>query len=489
MIAYKKPCYPDDRHIELTAYIGPRRAGKRYFNRIYGANPRDLKEGYPGFITDEVFELYKNAGFSFLMPEGDAFYQRRMTAEGPVEETDFEKSDLYTYMKMAQKHGLHVYPAIEEVFHELAHNKRDFGEEEKTLIRTFIETLQTCFPDTFQGIMLTDEPLGKDLPYVREIVSYLRSEDIRTIKPDLDIFASMVPMYAGTYCYAISDSEKTDTEAERMERYSDYMHQCAEVFGEFCYDYYALACNGFLSPACYRNMELAAEMGKEKGIPVSITLQSCRMDTGYNPETGHGREVYRIPSYEDMRWQVYSSLAFGMRRIAYYTFWQHYSEGSSEVYPKAMLNYEPSEEKGYRKTEIYDAVAEVNHEILAFDHVFLRFRWQGCRVIRKSREHNIRRVKGGYEGGSLSYAEASRDTLIGCFINPEDNAEGYWIVNAKNPYHYEVNDVELVFEGAERLLYYRKGKEQDVPLENGRFQIRLGTGEGIFAIPYRGAEA
>ena len=109
MIAATRPYYPDDRRIEMTAYIGPRRQGKRYYNGVYGANPRDLKEGYPSFITDDVFELYKNAGFSFLMPEGDAFYQRKTTSDGIVRETDFEKSDLYQYMKMAQQHGLAVY--------------------------------------------------------------------------------------------------------------------------------------------------------------------------------------------------------------------------------------------------------------------------------------------------------------------------------------------------------------------------------------------
>ena len=57
-------------------------------------------------------------------------------------------------------------------------------------------------------------------------------------------------------------------------------------------------------------------------------------------------------------------------------------------------------------------------------------------------------------------------------------------MNAQNPYRYEMNDVELCMEGAERLLYYRKGKEYDVPLQEGQFRVRLGVGEGIFVIPY-----
>ena len=108
MVRTNKPQFPDDRRIEMTAYMGPRRAGKRMFFGKYGENPRDPKEGYPSFFTDAVFELYKNAGFSFLMPEGDAYFGNVITPDGFVKESDFKKSDLYTYMKMAEKHGLDV---------------------------------------------------------------------------------------------------------------------------------------------------------------------------------------------------------------------------------------------------------------------------------------------------------------------------------------------------------------------------------------------
>lgn len=484
MSVQKRPNYVDDRRIEMTAYIGPRRAGKRMFNGVYGANPRDIEGGYPSFIRDDVFELYKQAGFSFLMPEGDAFYQRRVTPDGIVKETDFKKSDLYVYMQMAEKYGLKVYPAIEEVFHEIAHNKRPFGDEEKALIKNFVQELQEYFPDTFQGIMLTDEPSHYEVDRVGEIINYLHSDEIKAIKSDLDIFSSMLPMYTGLVNYHPDCTEIMGTRKQRKKAYQYYLELCGETMGEFCCDYYALGSDGFLSPTTYQNLEMMAEFGKKRNVPIAITLLSNRMDTQYNPKVGHGRGVYRIPSYEDMRWQVYSSLAFGVRRIAYYTFWQHYSESTGECYPKAMINYEPSEEKGYRKTEIYDAVAEVNQEILAIDHIFLRFQWQGCQVVRKSREHNIRLINAGYEDEMLLHADASRDLLIGCFENPEDGVKGYWVVNAKNPYHYEVNDVQLSFRDYDRVVYYRKGKEYDATLDCGKFTIRLGTGEGIFVIPY-----
>jgi hypothetical protein len=184
-------------------------------------------------------------------------------------------------------------------------------------------------------------------------------------------------------------------------------------------------------------------------------------------------------------------LAFGAQRIGFYTFWTHYSLGSLGREPRAMVVFDPSDDRGYRTTEIYDAVKETNQEILAFDHIFLRFKWQGCRVVRTGLERNIRLVKGGYEGGSIVSEKATRDLLIGCMKNPDDGKEGYWIVNAENPARLQINDVEVLFEGTTEVIYYRKGKEYSMKLEQvvsegrncGKLSIRLGIGEGIFVIP------
>jgi hypothetical protein len=53
-------------------------------------------------------------------------------------------------------------------------------------------------------------------------------------------------------------------------------------------------------------------------------------------------------------------LAFGAGRLGYYTFWSHYNIGVDLVHTNAMLLYDPSDEKGYRTTEIYDAVKKAD---------------------------------------------------------------------------------------------------------------------------------
>ena len=484
--------YADDRRIEMTAYIGPRRAGKHTYNGVYGAYPLDPKEGYPSFITDEVFELYKEAGLSFLMPEADAFYGENITENGYVPEKDFVKSDLYAYMKLAKKHGLGVYPAIREVFGHMAREEGEVGEKEKALFKEFVENIQAHFPETFKGIMLTDEPEYFAIPRIKEIMNYLHSEEIKAIKPDMGIFTSMLPIYGLLRSFHPDYSDpkyiRLRYNEDRKQAYQYYIEQCADAVGEVSYDHYPFIYEHQLTPGFFLNMEMAAELCKEKGYPFTITLQSYQGHLNLNEKTGQSLLVARAPHYEDMRWQVYSALAFGAEQLGYYTFWTHYALGSHGRERKAMVIFDPSDERGYRTTEIYDAVKAVNQEILAFDHVFLRFKWQGCRVVRTSLEKNIRLVKGGYEGSSIVSEKAIRDLLIGCMKNPEDGREGFWIVNAENPFRLQINDVEIQFKDADGVVYYRKGKEYRMPIEDGRFSIRLGTGEGVFVIPYKNSD-
>lgn len=487
MLITKKPEFVNDIEMDITAYMGPRRAGKRNFNGKYGENPRDDKNGYPSFITDDVFELYKDAGLNILMPEADAYYGQNITENGYVLEPDFEKSDLFEYMKLAEKHDIQVYPAVEEVFGNMTHVPGPFGDREKAIIKDFVETVQKHCPKSFGGIMLTDEPTYKTLDRVKKIVDYLKSDEIAAIKPDMKFFTAMLPSYADLH---MLDSEfenfrgKTEFNEDRVKAFTSYMVQCTDALGEFGCDYYCLNRQGRLSPGFYQNMEIMAEYGRDNGHDVFITLLSCRMDVGYNYKTGKGVTVFPIPSYEEIRFQVYSAMAFGMMKLGYFTFWQHYHEGTNETFPKAMVNYEPSAPNGYRPTEIYYAVKEVNQEIRAIDHIFMHYKWQGCKVIAKSREKNTRLVKGGYDKGCITKMSANRDLLVGCFTRDTDNTEGYWIVNAQNPYQYEMNDVSITFEGADRVVYYRAGREYDKALKDGIFEIRLGVGEGVFAVPY-----
>ena len=487
MVLHGRPQYADDRRLEATAYMGPRRAGKRKFNEAYG-NPRDNAAGYREFWDDAVFEAYKAAGFTFLIPEGDAFYGTHITETGEECVPAFEESDLYRFLQRAQRHGLPVYPSQAELMYIMARRDEGMSNDDRALVQNMVKTLREHFPDTVKGLLLTDEPTMKHRRAVASCV-----ECVREVAPDWDLFISMLPIYGtaemfGADMQSARFKDREVTLEMKEKEYSQYIRVYGKLLGEFSFDYYAFNCDAgaeTLSATYFRNLELAAEGAREHGFTMSTTLQACRMDRGYDPATGKAeRIIFRDVTYEDMRWQVYAALAFGARRLGYFTFWQHYNEGRFETFPTAMVVYDEAEPCGWRKTAIYDAVKKVNEQVHACDHVFLRFVWRGCRTVNKSGDENMALVKGDYTAGSLSAVDATRDTLIGCFENPDDGRDGYWLVNAHNPYFYEWSELTAHFQSATRAVYWRGGREHDVALENGVLRLRLGAGEGVFVIPY-----
>ena len=487
MIQHGKPQYADDRRMDMTAYMGPRRAGKRNFNGSYG-NPRDPKAGFPEFWDDAVFETYKAAGMTYLLPDGDAFYGTRVTENGIVVEEEFEKSDLYRFLTIAEKHGIPVYPSQAELMYILARRDTPMTAKEKDMVAAMVATLKKHFPNTVKGMLLTDEPTMQHRVGMESCVHF-----VRELAPEWDIFVSMLPIYGTAEMFGadMNDPQFKDKEITlqmKEAEYRKYIAAYGALIGEFSFDYYAFnhdAGPEILSPFFFRNLELAAEGARTGGFPMSATLQAFRMDRRYDPATGKGQPVFRETTYEDVRWQVYAALAFGARRLGYFTFWQHYNESQYEVFPTAMVVYDEAEEAGFRKTGIYYDVKKVNEQVHACDHVLLRFYWKGCRTVVKSEDENIRLVEGNYTDDTLGAVTATRDTLIGCFENPEDGRDGYWLVNAHNPYFYEWSEVEATFTDADRVVYWRAGRECDEPLENGIFRIRLGAGEGVFVIPYK----
>ena len=91
------PTYEDDEYIELAAFCGPRRAGYVIWNGTGPGHPEDPEEGWDSFITEKDFQDYKDAGFTYVMNEGDANYS-----------PNFEGSECQRYMEIAEKLGIPV---------------------------------------------------------------------------------------------------------------------------------------------------------------------------------------------------------------------------------------------------------------------------------------------------------------------------------------------------------------------------------------------
>ena len=198
----------------------------------------------------------------------------------------------------------------------------------------------------------------------------------------------------------------------------------------------------------------------------------------------------RVPSYEDIRMQEYALMAFGYDGISCFCYASPLIGFEFAASQEAMIS------RAGEKTNIYESVKKANGELLAFDHVLLQFDWIGTftndaghTTTGKDRTSNtsFQMLTRLSLDSVLSLKEmtTSEDTLFGYF-NDEDGNDGIMIVNYNETTKNLTDEITLTFDSSKynKAVCYIGGKKTIVGLIDGKFEIELGVGEGVFVIPY-----
>lgn len=472
------PVYTDDAQIEIGAYAGPRINQYRFFNGAYGAHPDDPKDGWEGWLTEEAFKDYMDCGFTYVMPEYDGMYD--VKTEGTIKDSvySFEESDLYKYMELAEKMNLPV--VIGASFLNTASSTSDYRltDDLKAYLNEMVENLSKY--KMFKGFTLRDEPNIEHAAGFKAIYNYMKE-----LKPDLFEFTSFLPIHTPE-----PTRLTTNYTGDAVAAYNDYMDAFSDAVGAFTYDSYPLIVDPTsnttsIGETWFQNLELVAKHATEHGYDAGITMQSC----AYGPNGGENTIEHRrtIDTKADAAYQVYTALAYGMKNIVWFTYWQHWMASDGEVFYGAMINYPEKDGNEPIKTDAYYAVQEVNKEIQKFDHVFLKFDWEGTMALaKKDTELSLpMSYISDYKSQRIAKAESTEEAIIGC-MKDEEGYDGFMIVNTTDPAENKSNNVTVTFNKATKAIVYVKGEETTVDLTDGSYTFELEAGEGVFAIPLVG---
>lgn len=471
------PSYTDDKQIELAAYCGPRREGYRYWGGEYGAHPDDPAGGWDSFITEQAFQDYIDCGFTYMFPEIDAAYDR-VHKNGQMQSVNsFEDSDLYPFMELAEKMGIPVVVYSDYLTSLVSSTDHRLTDEHKAFLSQMVTDLSKY--KSFKGLTLRDEPKIESVRACAAVKDYLDE-----LNPNLYYFTACFPIY----CNDLSYLTTKDTD-NKEEAYKDYVDAFSDAHDTFGYDNYPLWYDPIydttsVDATWFQNLRIVAESAKEKDYDAAIALQSC----AFGPKDGeytskHNRE---IKTKADIGFQVYSALAYGMKNITYYTYWQHWIESETGMHYTAMIDY-PSEKGGEPvKTAAYYAVKDVNTEIKKFDHVYMNFDWEGTMAVVPDGEKASAPLShvGNYNNPRIASATATEEAIIGC-MKDSDGYDGYMVVNATDPALELANTVTIKFKQATKALAYIHGEEQEITLNNGTCTLELAAGEGVFVIPIK----
>jgi len=144
---------------------------------------------------------------------------------------------------------------------------------------------------------LTDEPAAAAFPALGKLVAHLRQRD-----PAHVAYINLFPTYAS--------NEQLGTKGDTVAAYKEHLRQYVEVVRPslVSYDHYQFAKEGDTA-AYFLNLAMIRRASQDAGVPFLNIVQACT----WAPSM-------RVPAGDEVRYLVYTSLAYGAQGISYYVY-------------------------------------------------------------------------------------------------------------------------------------------------------------------------
>ena len=202
------------------------------------------------------------------------------------------------------------------------------------------------------GYFVWDEPGGSWFPKIAKVVAEIRK---RSTKP---WYVNLLPTYA---------SAMTQLQSESYDAYvTNFITTVQPQF--LSYDHYALMADGTMRTGYWENMNRFYSIARQRDLPVIPIIQSVGQSV-WQSVNGVDTLVpyYRITSEADLRFQVFTHLAYGAKGMQYFTYFTPVLDGSYQGGP-----IDPSG----NKTAAWNAMQNVNRRLKILGPALLGLRWE-----------------------------------------------------------------------------------------------------------------
>lgn len=429
----------------------------------------------PETEVDTAMQKYKAAGLNLLLNEGVA---------GHV--IDATKNDgIKNYLLAAERNGLGVIVASEWLYGMAIQGPETYvanytTKSWKEVIDDLVKELRGYSATAFKGLMIADEIEQAYLENYNTVANYIATE-----YPELIIHASQMPVSSTKFTSSDKDTE-----------YKNYVSTLTEGNDMFAFDMYPLKktekkgnVSGNTSYSLnlelddwFKGHKLIADVCKNKNYSFNkgVTIQSCQeryagTKDGLYTYTDIG---YAPTNNEDIGFQVFTSMAYGVKEINFWTYDGHHN---NTAITESIANNE----------QVYNAVKTINGQIDKFANVYLAYDWRDTFDIASGASYTGSET--ATDSGRLQSASANgARTLIG-HMKDVEGFDGYMIANAAAPRTgvdekaTNATTVTLNFKDATKAVVYdyQAGTRKVVDLTNGALTVSVNVGEGTFVIPVK----
>lgn len=156
----------------------------------------------------------------------------------------------------------------------------------------------------FYSYHLSDEPAASAFPALGKLVAHLRKRD-----PAHLAYINLLPTYAS--------NAQLGTVGAVIPAYTEHLRKFVEEVrpGLLSYDHYQFTNTGD-NPDYFLNLGLMREQALSSGLPFMNIVQA----SAWGPTPLASPQGPRVPNGEEMRFLVYSTLAYGAQGISYYVY-------------------------------------------------------------------------------------------------------------------------------------------------------------------------
>ena len=180
---------------------------------------------------------------------------------------------------------------------------------------------------------LMDEPGAAAFPKLGKVLAYLRERD-----PAHVAYINLYPTYA--------NNEQLGTEGDTATAYREHLRQFVDIVKPdlLCYDHYPFG--GVGSGYYFLNLALMREAALKAGVPFMNVFQAGEFYL----------DNWAVPTEGQIRWQTYTSLAYGAQGIS------HFVYNCAPCQKSAFFEDCPESEV---PLPIYWATSRINHDFVA----------------------------------------------------------------------------------------------------------------------------
>jgi hypothetical protein len=314
------------------------------------------------------------------------------------------------------------------------------------------------------GSVLYDDPNPEQFNKLAAAINYIYKNDSRDLIPIID----MLPNWAW---------QRHDNRVEGFGRH--YSAMLADYIGTVhpavllnCH--YPPLPDGNDRPEYYANLELYRDYALRNNIGLMGFVLVTEL-----------KGIYRQPSDSDLRWQVYTSLAYGAQGIWYY----NYRIKPADYLVGGMVDHNT----GLPRKEYYQVKA-LNSEVNAIGRILMQLRSQSVMHTGDIVPDCCRRYSNSADSGwSAMESFSAKDFIIADFVNQDDpcDRDAYiMLVNKRHGKDLPSTDKSLVATASFRISrqykhLYEYDRTNGNPVElspikgqNRTYSITLGGGQG-----------